>query len=229
MQHACTKHGISCSRPPVLSSSLHHLSLRIHQSHPHYYSTIVRGQPVHFSAIVFPILTTPRVMAGLLRTISRPLWRQQGATRARHGVPGLSIRTSPRVRPFSSASEDLEKAKARLSVLTEDPGNDVKLKLYGLYKQVRRASLGSGWLSIANTPIPLVSSLPAFLLLRPPRRPPLVGALPSSLECSTWLGEQSGMLGTALGICHRFMSRCIWSALVYTMQDSMPCLGVHQF
>lgn len=145
-------------------------------------------------------------MAGLLRTISRPLWRQQGATRARHGVPGLSIRTSPRVRPFSSASEDLEKAKARLSILTEDPGNDVKLKLYGLYKQVRRASLGSGWLSIANTPIPLVSSLPAFLLLRPPRRPPLVGALPSSLECSTWLGEQSGMLGAALGICHRFMN-----------------------
>ena len=31
---------------------------------------------------------------------------------------------------------DLEKAKEKLSTLTEDPGNDVKLKLYGLYKQV---------------------------------------------------------------------------------------------
>ena len=88
-------------------------------------------------------------MAGLLRAISRPLWRQ-GAARASHGMPGLSSRTSPSVRPFSSAIEDLEKAKARLSVLTEDPGNDVKLKLYGLYKQVRWTSLGFGWLSIVR-------------------------------------------------------------------------------
>ena len=86
-------------------------------------------------------------MAGLLRAISRPLLRQ-GAARASHRVPGISSRTSPSVRTFSIASEDLEKAKARLSVLTEDPGNDVKLKLYGLYKQVRRTSLGFGWLSI---------------------------------------------------------------------------------
>ena len=67
---------------------------------------------------------------------------------AKKSVINLSSRTSPSVRPFSSASEDLEKAKARLSVLPEDPGNDVKLKLYGLYKQVRRASLGFGWFSI---------------------------------------------------------------------------------
>ncbi len=69
---------------------------------------------------------------------------------AKKSVLHLPSRTSPSVRPFSSASEDLEKAKARLSILTEDPGNDVKLKLYGLYKQVRRASLGSGWISIAR-------------------------------------------------------------------------------
>ena len=33
--------------------------------------------------------------------------------------------------------QDLEKAKSTLSTLKEDPGNDVKLKLYGFYKQVR--------------------------------------------------------------------------------------------
>ena len=69
---------------------------------------------------------------------------------AKKSVINLSSRTSPSVRSFSSASEDLEKAKARLSVLTEDPGNDVKLKLYGLYKQVRWTSLGFGWLSIVR-------------------------------------------------------------------------------
>ena len=30
----------------------------------------------------------------------------------------------------------MEKAKGSLSALKEDPGNDVKLKLYGFYKQV---------------------------------------------------------------------------------------------
>lgn len=33
--------------------------------------------------------------------------------------------------------QDLEKAKSALSALKEDPGNDIKLKLYGFYKQVR--------------------------------------------------------------------------------------------
>ena len=51
-------------------------------------------------------------------------------------VPSLPNAYSQTVRQYSSASEDLEKAKARLNVLTEDPGNDMKLKLYGLYKQV---------------------------------------------------------------------------------------------
>ena len=55
-------------------------------------------------------------------------------------MPSLSSVYSQGVRQFSTASEDLEKAKTRLSVLTEDPGNDVKLKLYSLYKQVGRLS-----------------------------------------------------------------------------------------
>ena len=84
-------------------------------------------------------------MACALRTFCRSLWRQ-GTVRRTQNTPNLSSRYSQGVRRFSSASEDLEKAKARLSVLTEDPGNDVKLKLYGLYKQVCRAPLGVGWL-----------------------------------------------------------------------------------
>jgi len=39
-------------------------------------------------------------------------------------------------RVFSSNVDVLEKAKERLNQLTEDPGNEAKLKLYGLYKQV---------------------------------------------------------------------------------------------
>ena len=35
-----------------------------------------------------------------------------------------------------TGEEELEKAKERLSRLKEDPGNDIKLKLYGLFKQV---------------------------------------------------------------------------------------------
>ena len=40
------------------------------------------------------------------------------------------------------ASEgELEQAKTRVTQLKEDPGNEVKLKLYGLYKQVPRSRL----------------------------------------------------------------------------------------
>lgn len=31
---------------------------------------------------------------------------------------------------------DFDKAKSRLNTLQNDPGNDVKLKIYGLFKQV---------------------------------------------------------------------------------------------
>ena len=34
-------------------------------------------------------------------------------------------------------SKEFEDAKTRLGTLTEDPGSDVKLKIYGLFKQVR--------------------------------------------------------------------------------------------
>jgi hypothetical protein len=33
-------------------------------------------------------------------------------------------------------SKQFEDAKSKLATLTEDPGNDVKLKLYALFKQV---------------------------------------------------------------------------------------------
>ena len=33
-------------------------------------------------------------------------------------------------------SSDMEDAKKRVGQLTEDPGNEVKLKMYALYKQV---------------------------------------------------------------------------------------------
>ena len=35
-----------------------------------------------------------------------------------------------------SSQDDLERAKQRVTTLTEDPGNEAKLKLYALYKQV---------------------------------------------------------------------------------------------
>ena len=150
--------------------------------------------------LFFVFRPRPYLMAGLLRTFCRSLWRQ-GVARKTQSAHSLSIGYSQGVRRFSSASEDLEKAKARLSVLTEDPGNEAKLKLYGLYKQVRGAPLGMRWLAT------LQYGVHCCVLLTPSSlRPPLAGAPPSSLECWTWLGERSGMLGTALGSCHRFVN-----------------------
>lgn len=42
------------------------------------------------------------------------------------------------VRPASGtlSKEDLERAAGRVTQLKKDPGNEMKLKLYGLYKQV---------------------------------------------------------------------------------------------
>lgn len=37
---------------------------------------------------------------------------------------------------LSKSVEDLEAAKQKVTTLTEDPGNEAKLKLYGLFKQV---------------------------------------------------------------------------------------------
>jgi len=35
-------------------------------------------------------------------------------------------------------SQDMENAKKRVTQLTEDPGNEVKLQMYALFKQVRK-------------------------------------------------------------------------------------------
>ena len=59
---------------------------------------------------------------------------------------------SSSLRRFSSLSDDLERAKERLNILTEDPGNDAKLKLYGLYKQVGADVLRVATASIGNNP-----------------------------------------------------------------------------
>ena len=40
-------------------------------------------------------------------------------------------------RALGDAEENFKAAKERLSTLKEEPGNEVKLKLYGLFKQVR--------------------------------------------------------------------------------------------
>ena len=66
-----------------------------------------------------------------------------GAVRPVHPLP-RPVLSAPRSISVSSlflSDRSLEEAKERLSVLTEDPGNDVKLKLYGLYKQVRQFDL----------------------------------------------------------------------------------------
>lgn len=48
----------------------------------------------------------------------------------------LALRnTSVSAKTYSSVSNDMEEAKKRVALLTEDPGNDVKLKMYALYKQ----------------------------------------------------------------------------------------------
>ena len=64
-----------------------------------------------------------------------PIWRN---ILSRRFVRALGSIQTPVycARRLLSTVEDLEKTKQRLNVLTEDPGNDAKLKLYGLYKQV---------------------------------------------------------------------------------------------
>ena len=37
---------------------------------------------------------------------------------------------------YPRSVDDLEKAKKRVTTLSQDPGNEAKLKLYGLFKQV---------------------------------------------------------------------------------------------
>ena len=40
------------------------------------------------------------------------------------------------IKLFAVSDADFQAAKDRVSTLTQDPGNDVKLKMYALFKQV---------------------------------------------------------------------------------------------
>ena len=42
-----------------------------------------------------------------------------------------------RMKQIAFANKEFEDAKVKLSTLNEDPGSDVKLKIYALFKQVR--------------------------------------------------------------------------------------------
>ena len=72
---------------------------------------------------------------GPLLGLTRPLPQPSLGLRVLPGSQSLQrwLGYSPRL--FASAA-DLEQAKERVTTLTEDPGNDIKLKLYALYKQV---------------------------------------------------------------------------------------------
>ena len=80
-----------------------------------------------------------------LRLCSRHLSSWRAGRGALTLLPPAPATLTPRVTRFVSCSliklaatpADLDKAKERVTTLSEDPGNDVKLKLYGLYKQVR--------------------------------------------------------------------------------------------
>ena len=82
-------------------------------------------------------LAAPRAHSSQVPSLSSAFARLSPAA-ALVGDPGSfpTIRlfgSSPRL---SGSSEDLKKAQEKLSVLTEDPGNEIKLRLYGLFKQV---------------------------------------------------------------------------------------------
>jgi acyl-CoA-binding protein len=47
---------------------------------------------------------------------------------------------------FNFASKEFDEAKAKLGSLKEDPGNEAKLKIYALFKQVNKLSLLNSFL-----------------------------------------------------------------------------------
>ena len=51
-------------------------------------------------------------------------------------TPTLSCLLSCSPIILAASAADLEKAKEKVTTLSQDNGNDVKLKFYGLYKQV---------------------------------------------------------------------------------------------
>ncbi|MEQ2270126.1 hypothetical protein XENORESO_015744 [Xenotaenia resolanae] len=66
-----------------------------------------------------------------------------GQSLLRSSVPSLTFHTtaSPLM---GSTVEDFEQAKSKLSSLNKDPGNEVKLKIYALFKQVRTSRCSAG-------------------------------------------------------------------------------------
>uniref|UniRef100_A0A8C5RXL2 Enoyl-CoA delta isomerase 2 n=1 Tax=Laticauda laticaudata TaxID=8630 RepID=A0A8C5RXL2_LATLA len=71
---------------------------------------------------------------------SFPIWRKNLVFSKMHGVhfPVLQLHTTNSAMQFSQ--EDFEKAKEQVNLLQDEPSNDIKLKLYALYKQ---ATVGS--------------------------------------------------------------------------------------
>ena len=49
---------------------------------------------------------------------------------------------------FNLVSKEFEDAKVRLTSLSEDPGNEAKLKLYALFKQVNLNSFFSSYVPV---------------------------------------------------------------------------------
>ena len=72
--------------------------------------------------------------------LQRQGWRLFSALRpgleTRMGVPGNLLVASRPLNISRACLATLEKAKQAVTQLREDPGNDIKLELYGLYQQV---------------------------------------------------------------------------------------------
>lgn len=49
-------------------------------------------------------------------------------------IPAVQLHTTGA--PMAASVEDFNKAKVQLGTLKDDPGNEVKLKIYALFKQV---------------------------------------------------------------------------------------------
>lgn len=85
-------------------------------------------------------------MAGVLLTFSAP-WRFVGVRRLIRLSTISSLKFHTTASPLMGATvEQFEQAKSKLSMLKNDPGNEVKLKIYALFKQATQGP--------CNTPKP---------------------------------------------------------------------------
>lgn len=76
------------------------------------------------------------IFTTLCRSSARHYWCLPVVRPAKCPSPG-NLRALRTTAVTYGTLEDLEKAKQKISTLTKDPGNNFKLKLYSLYKQVR--------------------------------------------------------------------------------------------